>query len=79
MKWFGEPWGAPVCEEATHVETPIGVPCLECEQPVEADDRGVILPFLSMEEMTESTFHLGCFLDSLGIFSYMRHTYSDRR
>jgi hypothetical protein len=39
MRWFGESWGAPVCEDAEHVATPVGCECFECEL-----DQGFMLP-----------------------------------
>ncbi len=43
--WFGESWGAPVCDdEAHHRLTPVGVECFECLVAVTAEDRGLIIP-----------------------------------
>lgn len=49
VRFFGEPWPSPdlrafVCEdEKFHVSTPTDHLCVDCEQPIEADDRGVIM------------------------------------
>jgi hypothetical protein len=50
MAWFGESWGAPICEETSHEPTPVGVLCMNCEERIEADDRGVITPQLGLDE-----------------------------
>ena len=40
---FGTLWDAPVCEDAEHVDTPIGYPCAFCPETIEISDRGLIL------------------------------------
>lgn len=42
--FFGERWDAPRVEDATQVNTPIGQRCLECGEPIEAGDRGLLTP-----------------------------------
>lgn len=42
--WFGESWGAPVCEADAHRATPVGAFCFSCDEPVERDDQGFIQP-----------------------------------
>jgi hypothetical protein len=49
--WFGESWGAPMCEDAPHVTTPVGALCLHCEEPVRADDRGVTVPQCGLDDL----------------------------
>jgi hypothetical protein len=39
---FGEPWKANMCEGATVVPTPVGQPCLHCDEPIDDGDQGVI-------------------------------------
>lgn len=69
---FGEPWDAPVCEFSTVVETPVGDPCFWCEAPIEADDRGHLIPYLgSNSEMGRHAWHRECFLRS--IFTCQEH------
>lgn len=41
--WFGESWGAPICDEDYHVETPIGRKCIYTDQTIRHDDRGFIV------------------------------------
>lgn len=41
--WFGESWGAPMCEPDEHAPTPVGVLCFQCEEAVEEGDKGVLM------------------------------------
>jgi hypothetical protein len=50
--WFGENWGAPICDEDDHIETPIGV-CLHCGEIFMQGDRGVT-------DMQGQAMHLEC-------------------
>jgi hypothetical protein len=51
MKWFGEPWPsaeerAPICDDDKDQDrTPVGSLCIGCGEPIEADDRGVLMPY----------------------------------
>lgn len=72
MLWFGEPWPAdwetngraPVCaDEAGHVPTPIGLPCLYCAVMIDAGDSGVSIPGPRGLEPA----HLGCLLRAIGV------------
>jgi hypothetical protein len=42
MPWFGESWGAPVCDPADHVETPVGAVCLWCVDLIDEQDSGYV-------------------------------------
>ena len=44
MKWFGKSWGAPICTKESHAETPVGEPCQWCEEPIEEDECGLLIP-----------------------------------
>lgn len=46
MKWFGESWGAPVCEDETHIEIPVGESCGYCDEPIAEGDQGLRMPFV---------------------------------
>lgn len=48
--FFGERWDAPRVDDATQVPTPVGDPCLYCTEPIEADDRGVLMPYVDRVE-----------------------------
>jgi len=68
MKWFGKDWGAPVCEKAQHVPTPVGTACYLCGKPIAESHRGFVLPFMGGPEDTpEVTAHFFCFGQSVGI------------
>jgi hypothetical protein len=61
--WFGESWGAPVCEEARRRETPIGEPCFDCGVPIIEDDQGMLIPHIFAEGQWRLTAtHRTCFL-----------------
>jgi hypothetical protein len=48
---FGGSWGAPVCEGATEVETPIGAVCDYCNEPIVDGDQGTLQPFVATNDM----------------------------
>jgi hypothetical protein len=39
--WFGENWGAPLCFEDEHIETPVGKSCHHCEEIFVVGDKGI--------------------------------------
>jgi len=45
MKGFGKSWGAPVCDPAVHIETPVGEECGYCDRRIAEGDHGVRMPF----------------------------------
>jgi hypothetical protein len=57
-KRFGPAWDAPSCEYADLVATPVGEPCLECEEPILDGDRGMVMPFVG----AWSPMHLECYM-----------------
>lgn len=68
MRWFGETWGAPVCEPRERTETPTGVPCLLCEEPIGARARGFVLPYVvNCTEAEDRAVHAECFWANVGI------------
>jgi len=66
MKWFGENWGAPICEDLLHIETPVDKVCGFCNEPIREGDRGVVMPFHGGED-SEMAAHHRCFMKALGI------------
>jgi len=74
MKWFGESWGAPVCE-GEHVETPVGVLCAHCDEPLEAGDQGIMMDGLfdfdvedmlgKLPRLESHPWHIDCFVRSV--------------
>lgn len=70
MKYFGAPGDAPLYEETEQGPTPVGVPCLSCTTPIEADDRGFLIPDLTRRAgrnglIRESPFHRLCFISDI--------------
>ncbi len=67
MQWFGESWGAHVCE-GKHIPTPVGSVCFgSCGEPIAEGDRGVVLPFMGFDADSppEAPYHLACFMRSV--------------
>lgn len=63
MRWFGEDWGAPVCEEAEHVDTPVDNQCLYCPHPIDEGDVGFEMPYLGRAGRISVVFaHRDCLL-----------------
>lgn len=61
--WFGESWGAPVCDPEDHVRTPVGRACLWCGKPIEAGDQGLLTPCVNRAwPVTIEAEHLACLL-----------------
>lgn len=66
MKWFGETWGAPVCNTADHVATPVGKNCLDCGGPIYPHSRGLIVPYVQGDfTCTNEPHHTECFLQDI--------------
>lgn len=75
---FGELWDAPVCDDAIEVDTPVGVHCLRCDEPVIDVDQGFMFPmaaggvedryitrwrpFNAPEDCVTTAMHRECFM-----------------
>lgn len=55
MRWFGDPWGAPINEDCPRVAAPVGCNCQWCNEKVQATETGVIYS-------NGPACHLECFL-----------------
>lgn len=66
MRWFGEHWGAPICDEADRADVPVGRPCLGCSQSITPGTDGLLIPLVA-DTVTEEPWHLDCFLRNVGI------------
>lgn len=76
MKWFGENWGAPICETTPQVEVP-AVACHLCKSPIDDVARGITMPFAGGPVEGVPSFydeddgceavacHLACFIRSV--------------
>ncbi len=73
VRWFGESWGAPICDPDYHVPVPCGDVCLDCGRVIEVTDQGLILQFCYLDPDTNEpraeprAWHLDCFCDNVGI------------
>lgn len=66
MKWFGEHWGAPVCDLGEHVPTPVGTPCVWCAEDIADGDQGFVIPGVASDGATvDAHFHMECQLRSI--------------
>ena len=63
--WFGKSWGAPCCDPELHMPTPVGDLCVECAQPIEKTDQGMLIPFADMTPAVLGAYHLDCFLGNV--------------
>jgi hypothetical protein len=59
MRWFGNDWGAQLCRDLEHVDTPVGEKCAWCGEVLEETDSGVTMPAIS-EKPTIAAFHAEC-------------------
>jgi hypothetical protein len=64
--WFGKDWGAPVCRESQHTETPVDRPCARCKRDIEAGDDGLVIPH-GFGGAGSYVWHLDCFIENLGV------------
>lgn len=49
MDFFGERWDAPIVDPPSQqISTPVGEPCMWCEEPIQDGDRGVVMPCVEM-------------------------------
>lgn len=64
MTWFGASWGSPLNEFCEQQGTPVGEPCLHCEEPIERWASGVVLTCIQQQAGTRRRRpqHLECFL-----------------
>jgi hypothetical protein len=76
---FGAHWDAALLDgPKRRVATPLGLPCLRCDEPIAADDRGLLQPVIFEVDGdldTECTFwpvHLEC--DLLSVVGGLAHT-----
>ena len=74
--WFGESWGAPVCEEDRHLGTPVGERCIDCLVEFVDTDQGLSVPFVyEVGSMTLTHHHHACWMRGL---EPLRRMVSDR-
>jgi hypothetical protein len=68
VHWFGEPWDAPVCDEAARVKVPVDKECDLCMVTFLPTDQGITVPHLSeFKSVGRSRYHLTCWVRCLGL------------
>jgi hypothetical protein len=51
----------PIVDHAQEAPTPIGVPCYQCERPIQEDDQGFIRPLITENGLAKDlAIHRGC-------------------
>lgn len=66
VRWFGESWGAPVCDPRAHVETPMDETCAwGSGAPIKPGDQGVGVPDGSTGLYV--WYHLDCWMRVIGV------------
>ena len=64
VRWFGESWGAPVCDPRAHVDTPVGETCAwGSAAPIKPSDQGIGIPDGSTGLYV--WYHLECWLRTI--------------
>lgn len=85
MKWFSGQPTTPACEDAFNerVDVPVGWECVWCEEPIEAGQRGFMIPHLEGErgKFHEVAYgrpwHHECFIRSIiGSVGHQMHVCS---
>jgi hypothetical protein len=56
-RWFGESWGAAICDPRAHTVTPVDKPCAWCDEPFVHGDQGVT--------NSGQAWHLDCHLRAI--------------
>lgn len=74
VRWFGEDWGAPVCDPRAHIPVPVGMVCVGHDHMhddrsvgIAPEDQGVTVPHLAEGGLTgRIAYHLDCWLHEIG-------------
>lgn len=65
LAWFGESWGAPVCNKTHKEKIPVGLKCYHCGQLITEDDSGFLIADLPSE--VKQPWHVSCLLLYIGV------------
>ncbi len=72
MRFFGEPWGAPICDDLEQADVPVGQECGWCGEAIVFDDYGLLLP-----GPIEVAYHYPCYMRTIiGSVGHQRKTCS---
>lgn len=77
-EFFGEPWPSGICDDGTRVATPIGVPCVECDEEVQDGDQGSWIWDMSEKGGELKPLHRECGLRQV-LGSYTHLTMGDHK
>jgi hypothetical protein len=60
IRWFGETWGAPICDPSYQIDTPVNLMCMGCQSLIEKDHRGIATAFVGFgsERLLEFVFEI---------------------
>lgn len=58
--YFGEKWDAPATDEVEQEPTPVGVPCLDCGEPIIEGDRGFLMQCCDVDGWSVRPIHREC-------------------
>lgn len=60
---FGEPWDAPICDDAIIGKTPVGTDCVHCTLPIEDGQSGVLQNLVVAERQERAiAYHRECYV-----------------
>lgn len=65
MRWFGKAYGAPYERDTPHAATPVGQPCLWCDEAIAEGDDGLLIPHVAEGGPREAPWHYACHLRSI--------------
>lgn len=51
--YFGESWHVPALVGAEQADTPVGEPCLHCDEPIRPEQQGFLRPVIGSDGQTE--------------------------
>lgn len=60
MQWFGKAHGAPYELDTPHAPTPEGRACAWCDERIEGDDDGFLIPYVSEGGARDLPWHYEC-------------------
>ena len=67
MRFFSNGTWRPRSSLIMEIPTPVGEPCLACDETIQADDRGVSMVHMDVRADAYRPWHLACFRRALGI------------
>lgn len=71
VAWFGPKWDAPITDDSPECKPPLGEKCIQCQEPILEGERGVTMPYLTIDDKTREylnrrgAVHLECHMRSV--------------